>query len=241
MRRLLLTLTFLLLAAPAWAAIVCGNETNIDGAPPADPLQLTATPDTGSNRVWIIHVTMLDTDADNTVVNGVTSSAGGTFNLYGNNVEIGGVDVLSYIFYSTDFVDGSQTLSVDYNAAPLYGNIVQYVCTGVRKSNPWLGTATTSQAAAAGISINVPCMVGGLAIDAVADSGTSVTPVVGADQTQMYNDETGGTNNLDTAGSTEPGAATNTMSWTETDSGTFGIVGGCLVPAPSGGQPIFFE
>lgn len=140
------------LASPAWALEpVCGAETTDSDSPGIDPQTLVATP-SATGGVWIVHVGLHDADADNTVASGVTSSAGGTFTLYGVNAETSTEDVLSYVFYSTDYVGGSQTLTVQYNAAPQFGFIAQFVCTGTRKPDPWLGAATNTMSWSAGTS-----------------------------------------------------------------------------------------
>ena len=154
MTRLILTLSFLLLlASPSWAAIVCGNETFTPGNPPAaNPQTQSYTPDAGSNRVVIVVAGYRDTDADDTSITGVTSSAGGTFNNYGSIRVEGdaGADYYVTLYYSTDFVDGAQTLSVTYSTTVLQGYIASYTCTGVNTSSPFRSAAVTAVGTAKG-------------------------------------------------------------------------------------------
>ena len=156
LKRLLFTIPlFFMLLTPAYGAVVCNAETATSGNPPANPMTLVATPDAGSNRVWIIISHIRDTDADNTTVT-VSSSAGGTFTSYGVNAEAGGTDLFAQMFYSTDFADGSQTLSANYSTVPTQGYLSQFICTGVNTTSPWLGAATTtSNASTNSVSINV--------------------------------------------------------------------------------------
>lgn len=64
-------------------------------------------------------------------------------------------------------------------------------------------------------SITVTSAVGELVVDTLVVPGPAGLPVVGAGQTQRWNDTTGSTSgHVGGAGSSEPGAASVTMSWT---------------------------
>lgn len=244
MLRLVLTFLLVLTTSPAWAAIVCGNEVSVGNQPLSDPQTLAFTPDAGSNRVAIVAVAFDDIDADNTTAS-VSSSAGGTWTQYAVVVEeAGSSDLVSYLFYSTDFADGAQTLSVDFSTGITWGMVAAYTCTGVRTSNPWRGAATTGTAnGSSTISISVPSAVGDLVIDNVVIKtlGAGESPTEGGGQTNLYN-VTSANDNGDMAGSSEPGASGNvTMSWSW--SGTserWSSVGGSLVPARAAGSAIIF-
>ena len=233
-------------AIPSYAVVACGNEASVMAQPPAaNPQTLAWTPDSGSNRVAIVAISFIDTDADNTTITSVTSSAGGTFTQYGfRNEEAGATDLVSAIFYSTDFVDGAQTLSVTYSTTVTAGGYAAYVCTGVNRASPWRGTATVDSAnGALSISIAVPSSGGDLVIDnaAVTSLPAGEAPAEGAGQTAMYK-ITPSNDNLDGVGSTEAGASgTVTMSWSWSTSDRASIVGGSLVPAKSAGSAIFID
>jgi len=139
-------------------------------------------------------------------------------------------DIASYVFYSTDFADGAQTLTVEYSGAVLQGSIVVYTCTGVWTSNPFRGAATTSNFSNNGlsVSIDVPSASGDLLFDAVAvgSLNAGLSPTIGAGQTSLYNLNVG-TDNLDQSGSTEPGVGGNvTMSWSTVSTEAWASVGG---------------
>ena len=245
--RITLLLAFCLCTSPAWAAVVCGNETFTGGNPPgANPQTQAYTPDAGSNRVVIVVAGYRDSDADDTSVTGVTSSAGGTFTNYGSIRVEGdaGADYYVTLYYSTNFVDGAQTLSVTYSTTVLQGYIASYTCTGVNTSSPFRSAAVTNSAISATASVDVTGTVAGdLVIDALTagELSAGINPTLGAGQTSMYNTTIGG-DNLDAAGSTEPGGGTITMDWTSlTGSNGWAIIAGALQPSRAAGQPIFLE
>lgn len=225
-------LLFLIIPLHAWGAIVCNNETATSTL--ADPQTLNYTPDAGSNRVLIVNIHYRDTDADNTTISGVTSSAGGTFDHYGTaSATGGGADIVAAIYYSTDFADGAQTISVDYSGAVLQGYVAAYTCTGVNTSNPFRAVAVTNTGTTTTATVDV---TGTLASDLVIDAASitaldaGVAPTLGADQTQMYNVALGG-DNADMVASSEPGnGGTVTMSWTTlTGINAWATVAGALV------------
>ena len=233
---LLLLAISLLIASPAWAAIVCENETATSTV--ADPQTLNYTPGAGTNRVLIVNVHYRDTDADNTTISGVTSTAGGTFNHYGTASSVGGgADLVGAMYYSTDFADGVQTISVDYSGSVLQGYVAAFVCTGVNTADPFRDTAATATGTTTTATVNV---TGTSTLDLVIDNATigtldaGVSPTLGADQTQMYNVNLGG-DNAEAVASSEPGnGGTVTMSWTNlTGINSWSIVAGALVEATS--------
>jgi hypothetical protein len=233
----LIALFFVLVSSPPelWAAVVCGTATT-DSTSAADPSTLAYTPDAGADRVVLVHVAIRDSDANNAVVNGVTSSAGGTWTLYGSTTEESSTaDIGSYVFYSTDFADGAQTLTADYSGALLTGFMAAYTCTGVRTASPFRGAATTSGAStnATSVSIDIASAVNDLVVDFVnvGSLNAGLSPTIGAGQTQIYNAASGG-DNLDSMSSSEPGINGNvTMSWSAGTTEAWASVGGSLVPA----------
>lgn len=235
-----LLLSILLLASPGWAEIVCVNEASVGRQPPLDdPHTLAFTPDVGSNRIVIVAIGYNDADADNTTITSVTSSAGGTWSEYGFvNEEAGSSDLVSAIYYSTDFADGAQTISVTRSSPVTWGTIAIYSCTGVRTSNPWRGANSENTAnSAASVSTTVASAVGDLVVDTLTATalGAGEAPTVDGSQTQMYN-VTSLNDNGDMSGSTEAGVAGNvTMSWTSAGSDRYALVAGSLVPASDSG------
>lgn len=78
-------------------------------------------------------------------------------------------------------------------------------------------------------SVAAPSAVGELVIDVVSGWHDTNSWVVGAGQTQRWNVD--GANGWDGAGSTEPGAASVTMSWTSTLANSWAIAALSLIPA----------
>lgn len=108
--------------------------------------------------------------------------------------------------------------------------------TGVDQTTP-LGTAATANGNSTAPSVNVSAATDDLvaAILCIEHSGTLS---VGAGQTSRYSN-IGGAGFIKGAGSTEPGAATTTMSWSDTVGGPWGIVGVSIKPkAGTGGGAV---
>lgn len=173
------------------------------------------------------------TNPTNTV-NAVSSSGGGTWTQYALEANGASPPARASIYYSTDFADGSQTLSVDYTlASPAQGTVGVFTCTGVNTSSPWRAVRTTDTGTATSGSISVTSAAGELVVDVLSLSGnTGDSLTVGANQTEKVNLGNGGVN-LFTGSSTEPGAASVTMSWSWVNSRGWVSVGGSLQPAAS--------
>ncbi len=239
-----------LIAQEASAAVSCGAVSSAMAEPPsANPQTLAWTP-SATGGIAIVAIGFDDTDAQQTTISTVTSTAGGTFTqlALARCDACGGADQGAAIWYSTDYNGGAQTLSVTYSSTVVVGAVAAYVCTGVNTASPWHGAGVTGTSDATGsVSINVPSAVGELVIDNVFGE-TSVGGVAldaGAGQTGLYA-LTPGTDDADMAGSTEAGAGGNvTMSWSV--SGTTALwatVGGSLVPSTNPRRPappLFFQ
>lgn len=209
------------------AAVACGTVTS--SVTEADPHTLSVTPDAGSNRVQIVHTSMR---LEGGTVSGVTSSAGGTWGNFGTaSNTTPNPDITSAVYYSTDFVDGAQTLSVDLSAEASQSTVVSYTCTGINTTTPWRSSAATNTGAGTSISVTEDSATGDLVLDfATVASLDSGEPTIGADQSSLYSISNEG-QNMDTMGSSEAGAASNTMSWSAATSEQWAIVAGSLQPA----------
>lgn len=231
----------LLFPAFLWAAAVpiCGADTS--SVTEADPQTLSITPDAGSNRIQIVHVSMRFEGGS---VTSVTSDAGGTWGNFGTaSNTTPNPDVISGVYYSTDFVDGAQILSVDLSGAATHSTVVSKTCTGVNTTTPWRSSAATNTASATSVSVTEDSAVGDLVLDFVSVASLDAgEPTLGADQTSLYSLSNGG-QNMDTMGSSEPGAATNTMSWSAATSEQWATVAGSLQPsgATIKRKPIMFQ
>lgn len=227
--RLLLILA-ILPTSSALAAIVCGSATT--STTEADPQTVTFSPDAGSNRIVIVAGSMRDSTNPTNTVNGVSSSGGGTWTQYALDANAGSPPARSYIYYSTNFTSGSQTISIDYTiASPTQGTVGVFTCTGVDTASPWRATRTTASGSGTSGSMNVSSALGDVVIDVLSLSGsTGDALTIGAGQTSKFNLSNGGVN-LIAGSSTEDGAATVTMSWSWANSRPWVSVGGSLKEA----------
>lgn len=231
MIRLVLFLVLLVFPAQSgWAQIACGTATT--SVTEADPQTLVFTPDAGSDRIVIVAVSLRDSVNPTNAVSTVSSTGGGTWTIYAQEDNGGTPPARSAIIYSTDFTDGSQTLSVDYSlSSPSQGTIGAFTCTGVNTASPWRAARTTASGSATSGSMNVSSAVDDLVVDVLSLSGTTGDSLtIGASQTQKVNLSNGGVN-LFTGASTEAGGATVAMSWSWVNSRPWVSVGGSLQPA----------
>lgn len=95
------------------------------------------------------------------------------------------------------------------------GHVVVYVISGAHQTTPIQDHQSTSDttASATSISTNVTSQSGGLVFDLVNRQSVTEALTVGADQTERYQGSVG---DVRDGSSTEPGAATTTMSWSWT-------------------------
>lgn len=110
---------------------------------------------------------------------------------------------------------GSNTFAVTLNNAATYHLVLGAVsATAVNQTTPVrAGSVTTQSADTASPSVDVPSATGDLVVDAIQVGQTGnpgIAPSAGALQTQRYTQVGPYSGN---GGSTEPGAATVTMSW----------------------------
>lgn len=236
---LLLTLFF---PEILWAVVACGTITS--SSTEADPQNISYTPGAGANRVVLFHVATRAADGA-----GITATAtfdGNAMTSYGSRTHDAGTgsELLTQAFWIAVPVDGTVTVSADFVGTILQSTIIAITCTGTNPTNPWRGVATTAESVDENddcVSIDVPSAVGDLVIDFI-NAGTlnvSEAPLAGAGQTELYN-LANAVDSMDTAGSTEAGAAGNvTMSWCEQTAGgeDWATVGGSLVPTSTGPRP----
>jgi hypothetical protein len=103
--------------------------------------------------------------------------------------------------------------------------------TGVDQTTPH-GTAVSATGSSSPATVNVSSASDELVIDGVSKRTATGTGTVGAGQTQEMNATAG---SMDGFGSTEPGAATVTMSWTFSSVTGWAIAAVPLKPAAGGG------
>jgi len=235
MKRLILWVVLMSVAgwwSPAHAAISCGTPTTNTVA--ADPQSVTYTPDAGANRVLLVFVSARE---DTNSIVGVSSSAGGTFTAYVNVSFSTGQTLYGAIFYSTDFADGSQTISADFSNSMLQSTVAVVTCTGVRVSNPWRAAVVGASSTGTSVSTDVTSVAGDVVVDVLAVAGnTGDDAAVGANQTAIIDQNVGGVNLLAGASKEPATGATTTMSWSWTNNRQYIHRAGALVPADALGQ-----
>ena len=133
---------------------------------------------------------------------------------------------------------GTNQVSVTMSAVSQI--VIAAVCfNGVAQTSS-TGTFASATGTNAAPSVNVTSATGELVVDTLAHREASpvTTVTVGAGQFQIWQDNTGATTaDILGAGSTEPGAATVTMSWTATASARWAIGGISLRPAATRNNP----
>src|SRR5262245_35823567 len=109
---------------------------------------------------------------------------------------------------------GTATVTVTMNAAAVFGGGAASF-SDVDQAIP-LGTFVSAGGNTITPTVNVSSAVGELVFDTVGARGDATTLAVGAGQTQLWNYTTGSSpNDVIGGGSTKPGAASVTMTWTE--------------------------
>ena len=171
----------------------------------------------GTNRLMLVGVSFNNNGLE--TVTGVTyNSVALTFVGTIRNVDDARVEIWRLIAPDTGTHDVVVTFSADLLQEGFAG-VVTF--TGVHQTTP-LGTFASAAADGITATVNVSSATGELVFDVLAaEYSTSAT--VGAGQTQRWNIILTGSIG---AGSTEPGAATVTMSWTLTAAGDHWAIGG---------------
>jgi hypothetical protein len=167
----------------------------------------------GSDRVLYVFVTTRFSDTVTAVTyNGDALSQIATVNNSPDNL----VSACVWRLIAPD--TGTNNVVVTFSAART-GECTAVSLTGVHQTTPEGTPATGSDVSGGGFtnpSVVVSSATGELVVDCVGlqNDSTSKTLTVGADQTQLEQGSVGTTTSIVGAVSTEPGAASVTMSWT---------------------------
>lgn len=226
-------LASLVTASPAVAAIVVDtpSSTNVF-APPANQISWSHTVNSGNARVLIVGASFR---RQGTAV--VTSVFYGsqplTFISGGSSTDMNS-KYRAELWYLVAPNVGMNTITVNFSGAldSAVGGAVSYF--GVNQAAP-VGTGAGTGGITGPPTVVVSSATGELVVDCVAVKGNNNNSIsVGPGQTQRWNNRTG--NNLNThtigGGSTEPGAASVTMSWTVVSNEQWAIAAAPLRPAP---------
>ena len=166
------------------------------------PITQAHTTGTESNRLMLVGISQ-----KNKLVTSVTYN-GTPLTLVGENISNGNARISIYQLINP--ASGTANVVVNFSANPDKGAVVSITTfNNVDQTTP-LGTFASAQANSNNPTVNVASASNELVYDVVAKRNQSLT--VGAGQTQRWNLPSGW--EMYGGGSTEPGAAATTMSWT---------------------------
>jgi len=240
--KLLLTLCLLLLAAPAWAALVrdavSQNQKTVTGT----TLDLTHTA-TGTTTDGLLVVLCAVNTSGATVISGINWDQAGTPTALTQHVTFDPtVSTRLDIWYLKLPSTGTKTIRVTTSIAQLTAcHAITY--TGVNQTTP-LGTAVTHDVtpAATASTVDVTSAVGNFVIGVAGWTVAPTTETPGAGQTEIGtgNEQSG----LEERVSEEAGAATTTHSWTWVTAMNSALIGVSVNAAAATGRsraPILFQ
>lgn len=233
---LALVLLMLLWASPLWAAITWDAAT-ANGNPTADTADsFTHTIGTGSNVYVGVCVTTNGTDGAGSIdVSSLTVNGGtATFRASSDTVGLGGGVKTEYWDSVLGSTNGAVTVTVNVSGNDRF-RTTAFSLFGVDQTTP-VGTAVTNEVVSTSASVNVSSAVNELVMSCLGVSVTSSAWTVGAGQTERWLNSTD-INATAEQGSSEPGAATVTMShsWTTGQYGS--LIGIPIKPASANTIP----
>lgn len=181
----------------------------------------------GSDRFLLLGISYYDSGD---TISAVTYNGDALTEVPSSTVSNGQYSAALYSLIAPD--TGSNTVSVTFTGSVFDFGAGAVSYTGADQVAP-LGTAATDTGTSTTPSVDVTSTTGEIVQDALAmiHSGTLT---VGASQTQRWN-STGGFGFIKYAGSTESGATTTTMSWSNSTSQDWAIVGVAVKPDSGGG------
>lgn len=186
---------------------------------------------TGSDRLLVVIVTLANTSA-RTVSSVTYNGVGLTFS---HGVSAGDVaNLRSELWYVIAPATGSNTIAITASGdcEVLAGGGVSV--TGAHQVTPLADTDSGSSTGATSASLTLTSAADGLVVDGLC-SYANANFTVGADQTERWNAESGVSPGegftIDYAGSTEPGAASVTMSWTLANNRPYAHVAAAIAAA----------
>ena len=173
-------------------------------------LTYSHTVTTAANRLLI--VTMHESDSQVAIVSATYAGVAMTALLAQNTSTVARTELWYLIAPAT----GANDVVVVY--ADIFGHSSGAASfSGVNQTTP-IGNTNTNSGQATVISTVIASVVGNMVYDALG-SHSNVTFTPGAGQTERF--DINGDNGSDSAGSTEPGAASVTMSWSDIVAGKF--------------------
>jgi len=206
---------------------ICFDAASSSTPASASSFTWSHTVGTGANRILIVGVSIRNSSSQ--TVTGVTYAGTPLTNI---GVKANSTVVRIEMWRLVNPPSGTANVVVTLSAA------AKAVCgatswTGVNQTTP-LGTFVSATGSTNTPTVNATSATNEVVHDTVAAQGT-VTATVGAGQTQRWNAVTSGgltSSNVRGAGSSEPGAATVTMSYSLSASASWAIGAVPLKPAP---------
>ena len=201
-------LGFFFISVPlGYAAIYLDTVSSKDsGTGGASQLTWNHTVTIGASHRLIIVGVSIDDNTDTTVTS-VTYGGQSLSQVPGATATYNAARV--DMWYRKDPLTGINSVQVNLSrSTQAVGGATSY--TGVDQTTPF-GTACAAANRSGTASCSVSSAADELVVDVVCAESTSATLTVGANQTQRYKNEV---TNARAGGSTEPGAASVTMSWT---------------------------
>jgi hypothetical protein len=216
-------------AAPAGVA-VDNITTNSSANPGSTTFSVSHTTGSGLNRLMLVGISQ-----KNKLVNSVTYG-GVPMTLVGEEISNGNARMHLYMLLNP--TPGTADVVVNLSANPDKGIVVSATTfTGVNQTTP-LGIFNSATANSNSPTVTVSSATGELVFDVMTMRQQTIT--VGAGQTQRWNVNAGG-EIYGGAGSTKPGAASITMSWTPSGSKEWAIGAVSIKPAPAVTSTIFTQ
>jgi hypothetical protein len=215
------------LAAPLFSGTVTVDSTSSGRF--SGNVSLSHTTGTGEDRLMLVGISVSEYGTP-----GVSSATygGQSLSLAGSyfTEESGWVEGV-LIYYLVNPTPGTANVVINYSSAPNGGSVVGVMTfAGVDQNNP-LGPFAGAKEKSKYPTVNVSSTGGGLVFDTFIETYCPRTASVGANQTQRWNNNNGG-DGCAMGGSTEPGAASVTMSWSLNYSAPWVIGAVAIKPAP---------
>ena len=210
--------TSVLSSTPAGVA-VAAVTTNSSSNPGSTSFSVSHTTGTGLNRLMLVGISQKNRSVTSVTYGGTSLTLVGEVTSNGN--------AKIHLYRLLNPPSGTANVTVNLDANPDKGIVVGVTTfTGVHQTTP-LGTFNGTQGKSTNPSVNITSATNELVFDVVSLRNASLT--VGSGQTQRWNIDSGG--EIFGGGSTKPGVASTTMSWTGSGSQDWAIGGVSIKPA----------
>jgi hypothetical protein len=202
------------------AISIDATTTGYSANPGINTFTVSHTTGTENNRLMLVGIS-----EKNKVVNSVTYG-GVALTLAGESISNGNAHM--HLYYLLNPAPGTADVIVYLNGIPDKGIVVGVTTFSNVDQNTPLGTFASATTNTSTASVTVTSATGELVYDVVNFHNKTIT--VGSSQTARYNINSGG--EVRGGASTQPGAASITMSWTGSGSDNWAIGAVSIKPAP---------